>query len=322
MKIAIIKLSAMGDIIFAMAVLQSIRANFKTIQIDWFCDEFFAPILEESKEIDNIYKIPIKKIKKDRDLKELIRQIRFLKSLKYDLIIDLQGLIKSAIVAKLLNGKTIGFCKDSIKESFASKFYDECYSISYSENILLRNQFLVSNALNFKIDSSNLEKFIFFKECDFDFITEKFLLLTVGASFPSKIYPKEKFLEVVEYLKMDTVIVWGSESERKFGEFIVQNSKFAKLAPKLNLNELKALVSKASLVIGNDSGPTHLTFGLKVPSITLFGNTPSYRNTVKTAINKSLQADTKIEPKKINKSDFSIKNIEPKEIVKLAMELL
>jgi heptosyltransferase-1 len=89
----------------------------------------------------------------------------------------------------------------------------------------------------------------------------------------------------------------------------------------LNLNELKALIAKSDLTIGNDTGPTHMAWGLNRPSITIFGPTPTSRVYV-TAINKVVKSNSIVNPYKLNKEDFSIREIESKEIVDLAKELL
>ena len=83
-----------------------------------------------------------------------------------------------------------------------------------------------------------------------------------------------------------------------------------------------SVIGQIDLVIGPDTGPTHIAWALNVPSITLFGPTPGYRNTYITNINKIIESDSKVNPRKINKNDDSIKNIKISDISKLAQELL
>ena len=91
---------------------------------------------------------------------------------------------------------------------------------------------------------------------------------------------------------------------------------------KLSIESLVALFDEVDLVIGPDTGPTHIAWALNVPSITLFGPTPGYRNTYQTKINKVIESKSKVNPSKINKSDFSIKDIEVNDIVKISHQLL
>ena len=76
------------------------------------------------------------------------------------------------------------------------------------------------------------------------------------------------------------------------------------------------------LVIGGDTGPTHMAWALNTPSITLFGSTPGYRNTYATTINRIIESKSGVNPYKINKNDFSIKTIQVNDIVKISKELL
>jgi len=76
------------------------------------------------------------------------------------------------------------------------------------------------------------------------------------------------------------------------------------------------------LVIGGDTGPTHMAWALNIPSITIFGNTPQYRNTFITPINRVVKSHTRVNALKLDKSDFSIQEIDPQEVIALAKELL
>ena len=329
-KIAIIKLSAMGDIIHSMVALQFIKIKYPNIQIDWFVEDVFSKVLENNPEINNIIKLNLKSIKNSK--KEILTQLKLVKSFKnrdYDLIIDAQGLIKSAIVARFLGKNRVGFCKNSTREGIASFFYNKKVSISYDKNVIDRNCYLFSKALNFEIskdDILNKKPFLFFKNEDekvYQYLdeTRKNILLVVGASWKSKMYSKEKFVKIVQNLKENFFIAWGNEEEKDIAEFICDNSD-AIVLPKIDLNTLKALISRVDLVIGNDTGPTHMAWALNIPSITIFGNTPAYRNAYETKINKSVESSSVVNPFKLDKKDFSIKMIDENIIIDIAKELL
>ena len=93
-------------------------------------------------------------------------------------------------------------------------------------------------------------------------------------------------------------------------------------APKGDLNDLKAIISQSKLLIGADTGPTHMAWALNIPSITIFGNTPHRRNTYITDINKVIKSSSKVDSLKLDKNDFSIKEISQNDIYKLAKQLL
>ncbi|RXJ90571.1 lipopolysaccharide heptosyltransferase I [Arcobacter sp. CECT 8983] len=329
MKIAIVKLSAMGDIIHAMVALQFIKKANPSIQIDWFVEKIFTEVLENNPDIDNVFALNLKSIKKKKT--EFFSQISIIRKYSknsYDLVIDAQGLIKSAIVSKLLGKNRVGFSKTSTRESLASSLYNKIIDSDYSKNVIERNLDILLKPLDIEFNKEsilNKSPFLFFKE-SFDFSDilnkeKKNILLIVGASWPSKIYSKEKFAKIVQNIDENFIIAWGNEEEKKIAEFISSSSK-AVVLPKLSLNDLKSLVSKVDLLIGNDTGPTHMAWALNIPSITIFGCTPGYRNTYETDINKIIESKSKVDPERLNKEDYSIEKIDENEIIKIAKDLL
>ena len=321
MKIAIVKLSAMGDIIHAMVALQYIKKAKPHIQIDWIVEEGFAQVLEHNPHIDNILTVNLKAIKKDKlALFKEIKKVKTYAKNSYDLVIDAQGLLKSAITAKLLGKKVAGFSKNSIREEIASLFYHHPIEIDYASNAIDRNLKVLLEPLDISIskeDILNKSPFLYSPK------TKKkgYILFVVGASVKNKIYPKKLFLEVAEGLNRPILVIWSNDKEREVATYLNQLHHVT-IADKMNLNELKAVVANATLVIGGDTGPTHMAWGLNIPSITLFGNTPEERNSYITPINRVIKSNSKVNPLKLDNEDFSIQEIEPKTIIKLAKELL
>lgn len=329
MKIAIVKLSAMGDIIHAMVALQYLKQLKPSLQIDWIVEQAFAEVLEGNPHIDHILPVNLKAIKKDK--MALFSQIKVLKEYAkndYDLVIDAQGLIKSAVTAKLLGKNVAGFSKTSIREGVASYFYTHKVDIAYDENTIDRNVKVMSEPLGLQISKEmilNKKSFLFYKD---DASMEQYLdkkkkniIFVIGSTWESRNYPKEKFAEIANSLKQNMLIVWGSEAEKKSAEWIVAHSNHARMVPKIGLNVLKFIIAKSDLLIGNDTGPTHMAWGLNRPSITIFGPTPVSR-VYETDINKVVKSKSSVDPFKLDKNDFSIQEIDSEEIITIAKELL
>ncbi len=315
MKLAIVKLSALGDIVHAMIVLQYIKKNMPNINIDWFTEEKFAEVLQNNPDINRIYKVRLKSNKLG-----FLKEYKKLKKLPtYDLAIDLQGLIKSAVVSKILSKNVIGFDKNSLRESLASVFYTKSFAIAYEENIMIRNMSLICMALNFNMPNIRDKKAFLYANSNIDI--KPILLICIGSSWESKVYPKESYIKIINSLNVKTFIAWGNESEKQSAKLVCKQTK-AKILPKLNLDELKKVVQNSNLVIGSDSGPTHMAWALNTPSITIYGPTPSQRNTFETDINLTVDCGKIVDVKALNKNDFCIKNIKPEKIVNLAKELL
>jgi len=324
-KIAIVRLSALGDIINSAVVLQFIKQNYKNAEIVWITEEVFAPLLKNHKDISKVCSVNLKKLKKERSLSVLKDNIKKLNSLgEFDIIIDMQGLIKSAIVARIIGKNTHGFDKNSSREPLSSLFYKTTSHIAYDENIIKRNTFLVADALNFTIDDNMLlnKKRVFdFKKIDLSSNGKKNIALVIGASWESKKYPKEKFVEICKSISANFFIIWGDKREKEDAIFINSLTTNSKVAPKLSLDELVSYISNMDLVIGNDTGPTHLAWAQNVASITIFGPTNT-RMIYQTPKNIAIESDSEVNIFKINKDDYSIKNIPPQCIVESVKGLI
>ena len=330
MKIAIVKLSALGDIIHTMIVLQFIKQHLPDATIDWVVEEGFKGILANNPDIHQIHTVNLKRAKQRKSLRLLFKELKKIRQFgKYDLVIDMQNLVKSALVSRIIpSSKTIGLDQQSSREGFAARFYTHTYTIKHSENVIERNVEIVSKALNITIspdDILNKQPFLHSNiqmSSDLIFSAKMNVALIPGASFESKIYPAQQYAQVAQELDANFVILWGSESEKLMAEKIQQIAPQVRIANRLTLDELKVVISQMNLVIGGDTGPTHMAWALNVPSITLFGSTPGYRNTYLTNINKIIESNSEVNPYKINKNDFSIKNIKVRDIVKISKELL
>ena len=143
-----------------------------------------------------------------------------------------------------------------------------------------------------------------------------------GASYPAKSYSIEKFVELTKQIDANFLTIWGSEKERIIANEIKQLSSTVEILEELSLDCLISLISQVDLVIGPDTGPTHMAWALNIPSITLFGPTPGYRNTYVTSVNKIIESNSEVDPYKIDKSDYSINNIKVNDISKIAQKLL
>ena len=328
MKVAIVKLSAMGDIIHAMVALQYLKQVNYSLKIDWIVEQGFAAVLEGNPDIDNIYPVNLKALKKDK--KKIFEEIKRIKNYaenNYDLVIDAQGLLKSAIVSKLLAAKRAGFSKTSIREGIASWFYTEHVEIAYDANTIDRNAKVMSAPLAVTITPQmiqNKEPFLFYKKTDvLDVLKKKKknIIFVIGSTWESRNYPKEKFAQIANALAENILIVWGSEEEKERAEWIAKESSYTSVLPKINLNALKAIIGNANLLIGNDTGPTHMAWGLNIPSITIFGPTPINR-VYETSINKVIKSASTVDHYKLDKNDFSIRGIDVNKIINMAKGLL
>ncbi|GAA9114506.1 lipopolysaccharide heptosyltransferase I [Helicobacter pylori] len=332
MKIAIVRLSALGDIIVSAVFLAAIKERFTNAQIEWFVDERFGTILEHSPYIDKLHPIALKSTLTTFNPLKIFKLFKSLRAYEYDIVIDMQGLIKSALITQMLKApKKVGFDYASARESLSAFFYSQKVSIAYDEPILKRNFTLLSHALNLpkneiseglssrskvfsyqdspKIDALNLNK------------NKLKILFVLETSKINKTYPIERFKELALALEnFQICLLWHASEDKATALYgALKNQRDVLLLPKLTLNEVKALLFKMDLIIGGDTGITHLAWALQKPSITLYGNTPMERFKLESPINVSLTGNSNAN---YHKKDFSIQNIEPKKIKECVLNIL
>ena len=151
--------------------------------------------------------------------------------------------------------------------------------------------------------------------------SKKKILIAPFASEPSKVY--DKFSDVIAQLdepQNEIFVCYNGEKEEKEALNLIKNSNAKPL--NLSLKELVSFISGCDLIIGNDSGVTHIAWAQNRPSITLFGNRPAERNAFASPVNLTLDAGKKIDAKKIDKSDFCVRDIAPQAIANAAKRLL
>ncbi len=330
MKIAIVKLSALGDIIHAMVVLQFVKKYNQAIEVDWIVEESYQELLELNPDIGIVHTVNIKNIKKKKSLSLLYKEFRRFQNFgPYDMVLDMQGLIKSAIISRFIPSKlTLGFDKSSARESLASIFYNKSFKFGYDKNVIERNFELIKFALDLPFKFKEVSYKLPFLHCHQKYTNlhlskiKKNIILIPGASIPSKRFSVKGFAELTNLLDANYIIVWGNNEENLLAHKIKNLAPHVNICDKLSLSNLVSLITQSDLIIGADTGPTHMGWALNVPSITLFGPTPGYRNTCITKINKIIETNSKVNPFKIDKKDNSLNDLDFKKIVLLSKNLL
>ena len=298
---AIIKLSSLGDIIHSLIVLPKLNKK-----IDFFVDNVFKEILEYNPYIKNIVPVRLREAKKQKSLffKEFIR----LKSMNtYEIVYDLQGLIKSALLSRLVGDKIVGF--KNPREKLAKFFYDKTKDV-FGEIAIRRyiNLFGIDDIEYLK----NHPKLLFYKDKKFDFLSKnrKNIVFIIGASWECKKTPLKIWDNLAKFFKEENIIVpYYDESEKKDALFLAENNSNV-LPIKVELNDLKALIDKSDLLIGNDTGPSFIAWANNINNIILYGctyNNKIYENRfsksveIQKSIKKGLMVMDKMDIKKILK---------------------
>jgi len=279
-KILIVKPSSLGDVVHSLPFLNVVKACFPKAEIHWVIAKGFEKLLEGHSMIDKlviIHKDMWKKISHaQRTVKEIKALFKSLKQEKYDLVIDLQGLLRSGIITKATNAPIrVGFQEAREGSSF---FYT--HKVKGGKDIHAVDRYL-KIAAYLGCDISDI-RFPFPSDSisppDRSLFPEDYAVIIPGARWKTKVWPAEKFGKLASKLSLKTVVV-GSKSEIEAADTIVSLSQYKSLslAGKTDLKELVKVIRHARFVVSNDSGPMHIAAALNIPVFAIFGPTDQTR---------------------------------------------
>jgi heptosyltransferase-1 len=285
-KILIIKPSAMGDIVQALPVLSALRKSFPDSYISWLVRTEFAPLLQGHPYLNEIILFDRKYLgkawKNHKAFGALVSLITRLRKEKFDLVLDLQGLFRTASLG-WLSGCKNRFGPGS-KRELSHLFYSKI--IKQDKDCIHLVDYYLRFAAAAGAEESKAE-FVFPSSSDADKSTKsllketdagqkKYMVLVPGSAHANKCWPVERFAVVADKLADKfsfAVITVGSSSERSLCEVINDKTKVnvINLAGKTDIPALIALLRGARMVISNDTGPGHIAAALQVPIVMIFG---------------------------------------------------
>ena len=330
MRLALVRLSSLGDIILCMASLQMIRQYLPDCRITWITDRRFAAVLEHQPDIQQIVALDLKGLKKQPSWSRLCSEYRQLRACgAFDMVIDLHGIIKSAAVAAIAGGTRCGFAGRALKEPLAGLLYRHAFDISLELPAVSRFRSLVARSLGLPLEAATAGEVVPFLgwgdedrgiSDDYFDNRQRTTLIVPETSAPYKNYPPELYARVASLLGGPVLICHGNDREEAAARTIADQAPNARVLPRLTINQLKAAIGRSDLVIGGDSGPTHMAWASGVPSITLFGATPVCIDP--TERNLVIKSSSRVNLVKPNADDTSVREIPVEGIVRLATRLL
>ncbi len=291
MKVLIVRLSSLGDILHLFPAVSDLRGCFPDAEIHWLVEPAFAEMAGWHSDVNKVIAVPLRSYKKrwwkvPRLLNSLKRQ---LKAEKYDLVIDAQGLLKSALLARLTGVDIYGFDKDSARESLAAKFYKKTASVPKGLHVVEKNRQLIaqlfgadiSHPANFGLDEFRQKQMTLdLPQGLIGFVDKPAIVLLHGTTWNSKYWPESSWLELVHLLSEQgwrCLLPWGNQVERLRAERLADASDMAQVLPKLSLLELTDVLLHARGFVSVETGIGHLAAVLDIPGIMLHGPTdPNY----------------------------------------------
>ena len=308
-KIAIVKVSSMGDIAHTSHVPHLVKKHLGQCEIHWFCDEKFTEILENHPFIDKVVGVNSKGVK--WKVWKFWKHLGFLKKEyqreNYDFIVDFQGTWKSALIAKsiCLCGQVWGF--GNTRDVVASKFYENKLFCSMFENVYTRAVKLINEALQIEAKMQEVEiPFLYANKKP----KKEGVLVFPSSSKASKNYGVDGFVKIIDGISKKVVLLYGSVGEMELcGEIAKKTQNKVKIVGGLSLAEVKSLILSVEVVIGGDTGVSHIATGLGVKNIVLYGATAWSRTTLPFGKSATLQGNGvvwKIPPESVLKELFCL----------------
>jgi heptosyltransferase-1 len=198
-----------------------------------------------------------------------------LRAERYDTIVDTQGLLKSAVIARAAQGRRVGLDWQSSREPLWP-FYDEVHRIPWALHAVERNRRLAALALGYALNGK-LEYGIEAADARAAWLPQApFAVFLHGTSHPRKCWPEERWIELGARLTASghaVVLPWASPEEQARASRLAASIEGARVAPRLSIAELAGMIAAARFVVGVDTGLTHLAAALGIPAVGVFGAT-------------------------------------------------
>jgi len=305
-RLLIVKTSSMGDVIHMLPALTDIARIYPEIQIDWAVEEGFAQIPTWHPAVSNVIPVAVRRWRKHlftRSTWQQIRQVRKqLREASYDLVMDSQGLIKSAVIASWANSPVAGMDKQSAREPLAARFYQHHYSVPRGQHAVPRNRQLAAQVMDYSLDDKPLDYGVGYhlqttglldgileKTEDVN-LPQRFMVFLHAASTIEKEWPVPLWIklgQVINKKGFTVLLPWGNHREHVNARAIAAGLQDAQVLPRLGLNELAALFLKADILVGEDSGLSHMAAALDKPIVALYLSTdPALTGVMESEVNK------------------------------------
>jgi heptosyltransferase I len=277
-RFLICRLSAVGDTVHTLPLAQVIKRQWPDAFVAWAVEKGAAPLVQTCADVDEAIVVPKGFLKSPSQLVQLRRKLR---AMKFDVALDPQSLTKSSVLAWLSGAKRrIGFTRPIGRE--LAPWLDK-ELVKPQQRHVVRRYLEVLRPLGVETTDCDVawnlprnpaSEATIDKLLQTAGLIDDFAVINPGAGWDSKVWPAERYAEVARQLPVRSVIGWAGEKERAWADEIVASSNSrALLAPPTSLLELTALVRRAGLFIGSDTGPLHIAAAAGTPCVALYGPT-------------------------------------------------
>jgi heptosyltransferase-1 len=272
----VVRPSSLGDIVYALAIVADIRRYRSHCAIDWVAERGFVPLLAMCPEIRRIVPFALRRWRKAPLSLETWRNVRAfrrdLRTHRYDVVLDLQEQVKGALIARAARGRRHGFDRKSVREPIATLAHDVHHRVPRNLHFVDRCRSLAAAALGYAVEGPPHWHLV--PPSSAPMLPERpYAVLLHATSRAEKLWPEERWRALAAHFARAgyaTVLPWGSPDEEARSRRIAAGNDGAVVPPWLSLPEAAAVLARADVAIGIDTGFTHLAAALGTPTVALF----------------------------------------------------
>jgi len=303
-KILLVKLSSLGDVLHNLPIVWDLRARLPDAQIDWVVEEAYVHLLtpllsrEGFRGIDCIIPIGLRRWKKNllklSSWKEFLVFRKILRSSSYDVLIETQGLLKSAIVCSLTKKSSecvvVGLANAtefSGYEPLARLFYSQSIQVPTQCHAVDRSRWIMCSALDWSLlERSNLPQFYSQKfnagipKSSIEGLNEPYVLCFHSTAREAKRWPNSHWISFGQELSArgyQVVLPWGNAIEKAVSQLLASQISGALVPPAFSVEEAFSVITGADLTVGVDTGLTHLAAVLDRPTVEIYCDSPRWK---------------------------------------------
>ena len=282
MKILVIKTSSMGDIIHALPVVNDIKQALPDAEIHWVAEESFKEIPTLAPGVSKVHVTAFRRWRKavmSTPVREEMAQVKeALRAEHYDVVLDIQGLMRSAMVARWTGVPSFGYTWGTVREKMASHAYAYKLDLPASLGAVKRYRMAAAQALGYEIDPGRPVVALKATAEPSLIPAGPFSALAVNTSRDETLWPEDSWIQIGRRLAgegLRSVLFWGNDTEHERVKRIAAAIPGADAAPRKGLAQTAACLAKAEAVFGVDTGLAHLGAALGRPSVGIFVSTPT-----------------------------------------------
>jgi len=271
--ILVVKTSSLGDVVHQMPAMTDACRNRPDLRLVWVVEETFAPLARLHRGTADVIAVATRRWRSQLFSSGTWEELGDFRARLLDvapeMVVDTQGLIRSALIARVARGERHGYDWSSIREPLASLFYDVKHSVSRAQHAVVRNRLLTGLSLGYAPDGApdyGLKR----PPADKG---KRYAVLLHGTSKPAKEWRESEWIGLGKWLRgqgLDVVLPWGSERERLRCQRLAGGIPGSQILERQPLDETAKVIANAALVVGVDTGLLHLAAAYGVPLLAVF----------------------------------------------------